>query len=494
MGVVRKQSIFITGIIYIGFVLGAFNVLYLFPKYFTAEEFGLTRVLFAGASTFMQLASLGVPALMIKFFPYYNDRLDKKENDFLFLSLIIPIIGFAIISGLLFVFRDSAMALYEKKSPLFSQYFDLLFIFSFFYLIYRILETYASIIFKNVVPAFIREIGIRAFHLLLILLFVYAIIGFDWFIKAYVVSYFLGLLLLIAYIIYLKRWHIAASLSNVTRKIKKPVAGYGSFLYGGGILIILAENIDTMLIAGISGLQGTAVFAVASYISTIIQVPQKSMNTVVAPMVAQAWKNKDLEKIRTLYRKTAVTQLCISIFIFLCIWLNIDLLFSFLPPIYAEGKWIIFLMGTARIIDQGMGINGELLNTSKYWRVSFLADVILIACTIPLNYFLIKEFGIMGSAIANFIAYGIFNVFRFWFVWSRFGLQPFSPKQIWPLLLGAMVFFASGYLPVWDHILLSLLFNTLFVVIFFGILIIKLKVSEDINLFVNQLRSRFINR
>jgi hypothetical protein len=45
MTTIRKQSIYSSIFIYIGFAIGAFNVLYLFPKYFTKEEFGLTRIL-----------------------------------------------------------------------------------------------------------------------------------------------------------------------------------------------------------------------------------------------------------------------------------------------------------------------------------------------------------------------------------------------------------------------------------------------------------------
>jgi hypothetical protein len=45
MATIRKQSIYSSIYIYAGFAIGAFNVLFLFPKFFTPEEFGLTRIL-----------------------------------------------------------------------------------------------------------------------------------------------------------------------------------------------------------------------------------------------------------------------------------------------------------------------------------------------------------------------------------------------------------------------------------------------------------------
>lgn len=494
MGVVRKQSLYITFIVYLGTAIGAFNVLHLFPVYFSPEQFGLTRVLFAGASTFMQLASFGIPAVMIKFFPYYNDRLDKKQNDFLFLSLVVPIVGFIIISSIVWLLQDKAIAVYEKKSPLVAQHFGLLFVFSFFYLLHRVLETYLSIVFKNIVPTLIRELVIRVYHLVLIGAFVFSLATFEQFMNLYVLTYLVGTILLVAYLIFLKRWHIIPKISPVTKRIKNNAFRYGGFLYGGGLFIILAENIDTMLIAGISGLTSTAVFVVAQYITTFMRVPQQSMNTVIAPMIAQAWKDKDLPQIDKLYKKTAVTQLCIGIFMFLCIWLSIDFVFQLLPSVYAEGKNVILLMGLARIIDQGMGINGELLNTSKYWRVSFTADALLVALSIPLNYFLIKHFGIIGSAVANLVAYTLFNFFRFGFVWKKFGMQPFGVKQILPLLLGAGMFMFAPLLPDWGHIFANIAFRTLLVIVVFGGVMILFNVSEDINTFVAQLKNRFLKK
>ena len=58
MGIVKKQGIQSGIIIYLGFLLGALNVLYFFPRFFTPEGFGLTRVLLAAATTFAQFPIL----------------------------------------------------------------------------------------------------------------------------------------------------------------------------------------------------------------------------------------------------------------------------------------------------------------------------------------------------------------------------------------------------------------------------------------------------
>ena len=81
MTTIRKQSIYSSIFIYIGFAIGAFNVLYLFPKYFTKEEFGLTRILVDIALILSTLCTAAAVPVGLKFNPYYKSHQPGKKND-----------------------------------------------------------------------------------------------------------------------------------------------------------------------------------------------------------------------------------------------------------------------------------------------------------------------------------------------------------------------------------------------------------------------------
>jgi Na+-driven multidrug efflux pump len=49
--------------------------------------------------------------------------------------------------------------------------------------------------------------------------------------------------------------------------------------------------------------------------------------------------------------------------------------------------------------------------------------------SIPLNYYLINRFGLVGSAYANFIATFIYNLVRLLFILKLFKMQPYSFKN-----------------------------------------------------------------
>src|SRR6185503_3416050 len=100
MSNIRRQSIISSILIYGGFAFGALNT-YLFTREggpFTKEEYGLTGVFIAIGSIMMSLATLGMPAYINKFFPYYKDHLPKNKNDQATIALIVGFIGFLIVT------------------------------------------------------------------------------------------------------------------------------------------------------------------------------------------------------------------------------------------------------------------------------------------------------------------------------------------------------------------------------------------------------------
>jgi len=92
MATIRKQSIYSSLFIYAGFVFGAINVLYFFPKYFTPEQFGLTRILMDIALIFSTLCTAGMMPIAFKFSPFYKHHLPRQKNDLFTLTFLVAII------------------------------------------------------------------------------------------------------------------------------------------------------------------------------------------------------------------------------------------------------------------------------------------------------------------------------------------------------------------------------------------------------------------
>lgn len=483
MGVIKKQSIQSSIIIYIGFALGAFNVLFLFPKYLSPEQIGVSRILFSFATLMANFSLLGLPNVMMKFYPYYKDRLTDKKNDFLFISFTVLTIGLSITLTVIWLFKPYFVRKFGAKSPLFIDYFDLCYILIIGLAVYNLLEIFCKNNLKTVVPNFVREIGFRVFILISTFLLVAGVYNFSIFMQSYVIYYLIAAVGLVLYLSYLKKLNIVPSISSITKKLKLHMLNYGAFFYLAGFVFILAGEVDNIFIGSISGEKYVAVFSIATYIATFIQVPQRSMNIIASQVIANAWKNKNLKLIEDVYKRSSITQLTIGMALFFMIWFNIDSLFELMPNgnIYKEGKYIILLIGITKIIDMGTGVCHEVLNTSKYWKTNFVMAVVLVTLSIICNYFLVKNYGILGSAYANLIAFSSYNIARVLFIYFKLKFLPFTKETLYILFFALLTLMINYIIPTIENLFLSVAIKTLIVTLIFIVPIFVLKISKDLN-------------
>ena len=221
-----------------------------------------------------------------------------------------------------------------------------------------------------------------------------------------------------------------------------------SLLFGGTLIQSLAATIDSMVIAGFQSLGAVGVFTIAQYAANIIQVPQRSIQSISVSVLSKAWKDKDLKEINRIYHRSSINLLLMSLFIFGNVWLNakqgIETLH--LQKEYLNGLYVIMIIGFARIVDAGTGVNGLIIGTSTFWKFEFFSGVILLAFRLPLTWFLVKNYGIIGSACAELAAYSAYNLVRFEFLRRKFKMQPFTFKTLYSLLLAAIAFFVCYFL------------------------------------------------
>jgi O-antigen/teichoic acid export membrane protein len=263
-----------------------------------------------------------------------------------------------------------------------------------------------------------------------------------------------------------------------------------ALVYGSLIINTLAQYIDAMIIASISprGLSDVGVYTLASFVATTIIVPQRSIIAATIPVLSLSWKKKDYHEINRIYNRTSINLLLLSLFIFCIIWLNVDQLFKVMNinKDYEAGKMVILLLGLSKLVDAGTGVNSQIIGTSNYWRFEMFSGILLLSISMPLNYILVKKYGINGSAMSNLIAFTIYNLVRMIFIYKKFSMQPFSIKTVYALISGIVVFILSYYsfqfVLGWSGIILR---SGLFLILY-SFAIISLKISPDFSHFYNK--------
>ena len=120
MGIVQKQGISIAFVSFVGVVIGALNTMFVFPNVLGAERHGLVMLILSLATVTAQFAHLGVPNIIIRFFPYLKD----VKKYIYRLALQIPIMSMVLLAICAFFFGDYILVGYSNKNELFNHHHD----------------------------------------------------------------------------------------------------------------------------------------------------------------------------------------------------------------------------------------------------------------------------------------------------------------------------------------------------------------------------------
>jgi O-antigen/teichoic acid export membrane protein len=445
MSTIRRQSIISSGIVYLGFALGALNTL-LLTKEFSPTQYGLIAIFMSLANIMFPLASLGMHAYVYKFYPYYNDNLPPEKNDMMTWALVASLAGFLLVISGGIIFEDVVIEKYSKNSPDLVTYYFWTFPFGLGLTFYSIMEAFAWQLKKSVLTTYFREIQFRLFTFVLIVLFLAGLLhNFDVFIKIYAWTYPLLALSLLLYLMIKRQLHFTFRVSRVTKKFFKKILAQVSLVWTGQVLFNVSFYFAQLVIGAVvtDGMRFVGIYMLALYVGSLIQAIQRSVIAASIGPLSRAWKDKDYGRINRIYQRSSINQLIFSAGMFVLLWLNFtDGVRTFnLKDDYLLARPVFLYIGLTRVVDMGTGVNTQIIGTSTFWRFDFFTGIVLTILTLPANYFLTKALGYIGPAIADLVTFSIYNGIRFLFLYKKFGMQPFTRKTVYTLLLAL-----AGYL------------------------------------------------
>ncbi|MEO6704270.1 MAG: polysaccharide biosynthesis C-terminal domain-containing protein, partial [Ginsengibacter sp.] len=201
---------------------------------------------------------------------------------------------------------------------------------------------------------------------------------------------------------------------------------------------------------------------------------------------------KDFKKINLIYQRSGINLLIASLGIFLVVWLSYkDGVSAFnLKPAYLDSLWVFFFLGLSRVVDLGTGVNSQIIGTSVFWRFEFVSGMILLALAVPLNYVLVKEFGIVGAGYSNLISLTIYNVIRLIFLKRKFNMHPFSFKTIYAVIIALICYGICYYSFISLHGFWAVIAKTTVFTALYGGAIIYFNLSPDVLPVIETIKKR----
>lgn len=487
MGIVIKQSIKNTIITFIGFAIGAINVLYMYPVFLGKEYLGLTNYVLSAANILYPILSFGIQNTLIKFFNENNKTEDELSSYFSYM-LLLPLLIVIPFFALFYLYYEN-IALYEssKNSIVYDFVWEIpiiaLFI-GYFEIFYAWLRAHM----KSVFGSFVKEVFVRILVTVSLFAVYFNFITLPQFVHSLVFVYGISLLVIIYYANNTK----SIKLSKKFPKKTKSIFVFTVFIILSASVANMLLDIDKYMINQFLKIENIAFYSLAVYLAMVISVPQRAMHQITYPITAKLISENKWQELNELYKKSSVTLQVIGGLIYIGILVNIKQLYQILPDEgYDQGLFVVFSIGLSKYFDVILGNNNSIIFNSKYYKTVLLLGVLLVFVIVGLNLILIPRYGINGAALATLIAIGMYSLAKLLFVVFKMKLFPFTEKTIISFVITLALFFGFFFWEFPFHPIINIGLKSILISILYLALHYYFKVSSDINFVIRNGLEKF---
>ena len=481
MGIVLKQSFINTLIVYLAFAIGGVNVLFLYTRFLDGEYYGLVTFLLSAANLLMPITAFGVQYTIVKFYSSYESKIERDK--FLNLALILPLLIAIPLGFLGNVFYEQISLLLSEKNAVIKDYTYIIYLVAIATAYFEVFYAWSKVQLRSIFGNFIKEMYNRLAVMALLFCVYFEFITEVEFIYYLTGAYFLRLLIMMLYAFKLYFPKITFSLPSNYKEILK----YSLYIILAGSAGAILLDIDKVMIPSKEEIALAAYYSVAVFIGTAIEAPGRAMLQILQPLTSKAINENNFTEINKLYKQSSINLLLVCGLFFLLVNLNIQELFKLLPQEYSGGKWVVLMISGAKLYKMFLGINGEIIMNSKYYKMLLPLAIGMALSVILLNDWLIDLYSTDGAAISTLVVILFFSTIKLWYVKRKFSITPYSKKTGQLIVLIILVFVSFYFWNFQFHPIVNIILKTVLISVIYLFTVIKLEISLDINKLLSRL-------
>jgi O-antigen/teichoic acid export membrane protein len=477
MGIVIKQSIKNTIVTFIGFAIGAINVLYMYPVFLGKDYLGLTNYVLSAANILYPILSFGIQNTLIKFFNE-NNKTEEDLSSYFSYMLLLPLLIIIPFFAIFYAFYEN-IALYEsaKNSIVYDFVWEIPLI-AMFIGYFEIFYAWLRAHMKSVFGSFVKEVFVRVLVTISLFAVYFKFITLPEFIHSLVLVYGISLLVIIYYANKVK----PIQLNKKFPKNTKSIFVFTIFIILSASVANMLLDIDKYMINQFLKIENIAFYSLAVYLAMVISVPQRAMHQITYPITAKLMSENKWQELNELYKKSSVTLQVIGGLIYIGILVNIKQLYALLPDEgYDQGLFVVFTIGLSKYFDVILGNNNSIIFNSKYYKAVLVLGVLLVFVIVGLNLIFIPKFGIDGAALATLIAIGMYSLAKLLFVVFKMKLFPFTKNTIVSFIIALVLFLGFYFWEFPFHPIVNIGLKSAIISVLYLSLHYYFKVSSDIN-------------
>lgn len=456
MSVVARQGFKYSIIGYVGFLLGTVSAIFIFPNDFVF--YGALRYSMQTAEMLVPFVVFGISYANVKFF--HSVQKDGKNQNMLSLSLITILINFLIFCGAFFILPHFYPKFLNTKAwNLKELVLPLILVLSLCAIFNKYVSNFKRIVVSNIFDNLFPKIAnLGAFCLF----FYFA------FSQRIALAFFFGIfaLMLFGYIYYtnkLEKIHFDFSTDYFKKdNLWKEFANYSFFGFLGTFGNYLAIN--SFMIGEYMGMEENGIYSTLYALISLISIPQLGLFNISAPIISKNLADGDMEGLDKFHKKTSLTLYFLGAVLFSCIMVGFPYLTYFMPKngvLLREYEPVVWIWGSAVLIDLATGFNGNIISLSKYYKFNILVMLLLAGLTISLNFYFLKntDLKLIGIALSTAISLTTYNVVKIIFNYIVFKVSPLTIEMIFVSIICTLAITVAIILPNFSNNFINLVYK-----------------------------------
>ncbi len=490
MGVVIRQSVKTTLVIFFGALLGAL-ITYAYAFIFNKPELGfITNFIYQAA--IIQVFTLVGTAPLLQIYTQKYEEGGEERKVLITFSCAVVLLANIIFSIVYFLLKDIIVSKYQVQDRSYiEQYYWLtpFLVLSWSYM--TLMDQYLLSQHKVAISAFVREIILRVLNIVFLFLFFYKIITFDQFILSLVVSYIVPSAILLYLAMRTKGFGFSFKFQTFKRK------NYLEFVHFSWYHLLMIASmsligyIDIIMLAPLdkTGVASLAVYRNAIFVVSILSIPYRSIATASFAVLNRTYIEGNKNAIGALFNRLGNNLLIVAVGMCVLIACNLDNVVAIFPKGYEAIKPITLILMIGRLVDMATGMNNEVISISKYYKFNFRISAILVLLSFALMRYLIPIYGIYGAAWAATIALAVFNIAKMLFLRVKLNLQPFNKNSLL-IITGGLLACGAGYiLPFFIHPVVDAIFRSVFIAVSYVIFLLLTGASPDLKDYLQSIKA-----
>jgi O-antigen/teichoic acid export membrane protein len=287
-------------------------------------------------------------------------------------------------------------------------------------------------------------------------------------------------------LIYRKQFNVQPKLDFIKPPLRKEMISLSVFGIIGGLSSVALKQIDTVMLNSYTDLAMTGKYSIIFYFSTVILIPSVALGKISSTIIADAWKNKDMDTIADIYYKSSINQLFASLLLFILVAANLQNIIHLLGPGYIGTEWVIILISLSSLIVSSTGSSVQIIGTSHKYKIQTYSLGVLVVLVVIFYSIFIPMWGMVGAALGSLLSVAGASLLRVFYLQRNMKLFPYKLTHLKCVAIGVLALVVGKIIPVMDHFLIDLIIRCSSISVVFIGLCYLFNVTGDLNLIVNK--------